>query len=240
MKQLISFALVMLLLLSPLVGCKNNTSSTDNSDVETTVGTSSSDVSDTSSETTVGTSSSDVSDTSSETTADNDKKYKDVGVFAPVLAGSTTYYERGREEYVLKDSEDIGFNYTEYTMLDMDGDGEQECLLRSLQRILILCFKENEIHGHTFGFRAMDDVYKNGTFSWHGFSELDGSESHGLSRITAFTSIGSYQASIWRIDAYASDAPRYYIGEDKTQVTKAEFDAYRAQYDAVAVEWKEL
>ncbi len=172
-----------------------------------------------------------------DTVPDDTKDSADVGIFASVLSGKAAYYEDGKEQYVLKDSEFVGFNYTQYVMLDMDGDGEYECLLRSQQTVLILYVKENEIHGCTCGFRAMDSVYENGTFSWHGFSELDGSESSGLSKIIAFTPKGMKNASIWRVDAYASNSPRYYIGEDNKEVSKAEFDAYKMQYAANTVKW---
>ena len=119
----------------------------------------------------------------------------------------------------------------------MDGDGNEECLLQAMQLMLLLYHKDNVIYGDTFGFRAMHSVYKNGTFGWHGFSEVDGSQCYGLKRIRTFTPANAIETDIWRIDQVGTVDHRFYIGEDNRQVTQTEFDAYTAQYDSDEVEW---
>ena len=166
----------------------------------------------------------------------DEKTYESVGVYAPVLSSKAPYYEDGQEPYVSDNSELIGYNFDSYTLLDMDGDGNEECLLAASQIVLVLHSEQNVIYGYTFGFRGMDSVYKNGTFGFHGFSEVeDRSQCYGLRRICAFTPSGETLMNIWRVDM--SEPERFYIGEDNRLVTESEFRAYAAQYDLEAVKW---
>ncbi len=184
-------------------------------------------------DTTPNTTADDVSNTDS----DSDKDYTDAGIFTSVLSSKAPYYEDGKERYVSDNSEFSGYKYTHYTILDMDEDGIEECLLHALQIVLVLHRAENEIYGYTYGFRAMDTIYKNGTFGWHGFSEVDGSQCYGCARIRTFTASGTNETNIWRVDNDGSESGRFYIGEDNKQVAKAEFDTYKAQYDTDVVGW---
>ena len=153
----------------------------------------------------------------------------EAGVYSLVLSGIEKYSEDGREQYLTKKPGFAGFKL--YTLVDMDGDGDEECLVGSQQYVLVLYSIENKIYGYTFGFRAMDTVYEDGTFSHHGFvPDGSGTESAGLSRITEFTVSSPKVISILRVDGFSSDAVKYYIGEENKEVTKAEYEAYAAQY----------
>ena len=64
-----------------------------------------------------------------------------------------------------------------------------------------------------------------------------GTESGGLSRITEFTVSSPKVISVLRVDGFSSDAAKYYIGEENKEVTKAEYEAYAAQYYGDRVVW---
>ena len=258
MKKLVSFALATLLLLSTLAGCTNNTSDTDNSgtetksqtqnctqglisDINTTESNSQAPVTDTerSPDTTASTSPDTAPNTTPDTTAstspdtapDTTKDYMDAGVYASVLSSKAPYYEDEKEHYVSENKDFQGYDFSSYALLDMDGDGEDECLLSATQIILVLHRADNVIYGYTYGFRGMDSVYENATFGWHGYSfSEDGGQSYGLSKIRYFTPTATVETRIWRVDNDGEVNVRYYIGEDNKQVTKAEFDEYVANY----------
>ena len=168
---------------------------------------------------------------SPDTAPDTTKDYMDAGVYASVLSSKAPYYEDEKEHYVSENKDFQGYDFSSYALLDMDGDGEDECLLSATQIILVLHRADNVIYGYTYGFRGMDSVYENGTFGWHGFGfSEDGGQSYGLSKIRSFTPTATVETRIWRVDNDGEENVRYYIGEDNKQVTKAEFDEYVANY----------
>ena len=162
----------------------------------------------------------------------------EAGIYSLVLSGKEKYSEGGREQYLIKNTGSAYFDFKGYTLVDMDGDGDEECLVGSQQYVLVLYSIENKIYGYTYGFRAMDTVYADGTFSHHGFApDGSGTESGGLSRITEFTVSFPKVISVFRVDGFSSDAAKYYIGEENREVTKAEYEAYSAQYYGNKVDW---
>ena len=79
--------------------------------------------------------------------------------------------------------------YVEYAVIDMDGDGNMEVLIRD-NDTLLLREKDGIVYGYTFGFRGMDRVFSDGTFTWNasagayqGTSKLEFTDSHEINEV---------------------------------------------------------
>ena len=111
----------------------------------------------------------------------------------------------------------------EICYLDMDGDGVTELLLRSgIGDYLILRYQEGSVYLYEFSYKEMDQVYEDGSFSWHSRTYLeDNSVCYGISRLT-FDENTTNEKSIYTI--YDGENESYFI-INKKFASKNELDA---------------
>ncbi len=188
----------------------------------------------------------------SETTDDppeetDENTYESAGVYASVLANKKQYCEinyypssNGTKTYnnrykYIKDYDPDSYydSFSRYAIVDMDGDGDIECVVEASQIRLLLFVEEDKIYGHTFGFRGMDNIQKNGTYSWHGLSE-EGGLTYGERKLS-LSGIECTETDLWHIDNDGEENVRYYIGD--RQVTENELNAYVDGLSSEEVDW---
>jgi len=105
--------------------------------------------------------------------------------YIDILRNNAKFIDRNEyiylHEYLIDCSDDdYTAQVTQFTILDMDGDGNAEVVLQIMPgRFLLLFHYDNDkIYGYHFGMRSMGGLKKDGTFHWssgaayHGFSKL--------------------------------------------------------------------
>lgn len=109
-------------------------------------------------------------------------------------------------------------DYVGYTVVDMDGDGNEELVLQHGD-LLVLHEKDGRVYGYRFGFREME-LRSDGTHIW---SRSAGSE-QGVSRIRFLEDHTCQIIDIcWVVyDSKDPDTVEYYIGSN--QVTQQEYE----------------
>lgn len=86
---------------------------------------------------------------------------------------------------VVTDEEDITVRVDKFTVVDLDGDGENEVVLWILYNgdsyygFEVLHYQEGTVYGNTFTYRAFYDLKVDGTFHWSG-----GAANSGTGRLT--------------------------------------------------------
>lgn len=91
---------------------------------------------------------------------------------------------------VVTDEEDITVRVDKFTVVDLDGDGENEVVLWILYNVdsyygfEVLHYQDETVYGNTFAYRAFYDLKVDGTFHWSG-----GAANSGTGRLT-FTEDG--------------------------------------------------
>ena len=91
---------------------------------------------------------------------------------------------------VVTDEEDVTVRVDKFTIVDLDGDGENEVVLWILYNgdsyygFEVLHYQEETVYGNTFTYRAFYDLKVDGTFWWSG-----GAANSGIGRLT-FTEDG--------------------------------------------------
>lgn len=109
-------------------------------------------------------------------------------------------------------------DYVGYTVIDMDGDGNEELVLQHGD-LLVLHEKDGRVYGYQFGFRQME-LRSDGTHIW---SRSAGFE-QGVSRIRFLEDHTCQIIDIcWVVyDSKDPDTVEYYIGSN--QVTQQEYE----------------
>ena len=86
---------------------------------------------------------------------------------------------------VVTDDEDITVRVDKFTVVDLDGDGENEVVLWILYNVdsyygfEVLHYQEGTVYGNTLSYRAFYDLKVDGTFRWSG-----GAANSGIGRLT--------------------------------------------------------
>ena len=110
--------------------------------------------------------------------------------------------------------------YLEYCLIDMDGDGDVELLIRGdMSEIMLLTVEYGNVYGFSFSFRGMYYAMVDGSFCWNYHA------GYGESKIKYFYN-GMYQTEeLYRVEwGSDGDPDKYFIqGEE---VTKEEFVRY--------------
>lgn len=125
-----------------------------------------------------------------------------------------------------------------YAVVDMDGDGKQEVLIRD-NDTLLLREKDGCVYAYNFGFRAMDYVYTDGTFTWND----NAGSNYGVSKLK-FNDDNTYAwVELYEInhaDEFGEyyDEPKYFV--EGQEVTHDEYLEYSQSLCRTKVEFKEL
>lgn len=125
-----------------------------------------------------------------------------------------------------------------YAVVDMDGDGKQEVLIRD-NDTLLLREKDGCVYAYNFGFRAMDYVYTDGTSTWN-----DNAGSNYGVRKLKFNDDNTYGwielYEINHADEFGEyyEEPKYFV--EGQEVTHDEYLEYSQSLCRTMVEFKEL
>lgn len=123
--------------------------------------------------------------------------------------------------------------YPSYQVLvDMDGDGIDELVLRYYSFLIILHFEDGKVYATDFTFDAMNTIYTDGSFSWSHTDVIFGYEC-GISRISFTNGILKID-ELCRRDSYSNffvgglevdeeQYDEYFEGLEKTPVTFVHF-----------------
>lgn len=124
-------------------------------------------------------------------------------------------------------------NTVKYAVVDMDGDGMEELLIKD-NDTLLLRQKDGIIYGYSFIFRHMDHVYTDGNFSWNGSAGLE----YGRSKII-FNENNTYRENeLYKINVI--DAETYKISINGNEATQEQLEQINAFVSQTEVEWKRL
>lgn len=129
-------------------------------------------------------------------------------------------------------------DYVEYAVIDMDGDGNTEVLIRD-NDTLLLREKDGIVYGYTFGFRGMDYVYTDGTFTWNDSA----GRNYGVSKLK-FNEDNTYQwISLCEVNGADDngedyDEPKHFV--EGQEVTLDEYKEYGQTLCRTKVEFKRL
>ncbi len=127
-----------------------------------------------------------------------------------------------------------------FTVIDMDGDGILEIVVQGVYESgnvamsRILHYEDGTVYGYFFGARELDNLKKDGTFSWSG-----GGSYSGCSNVQFF---GVYAKETFLAEYYVEDGStleKYFI--NNMSVPEEEFDTYcNNQNQKKDVVWYEL
>lgn len=129
-------------------------------------------------------------------------------------------------------------DYVGYAVVDMDGDGNQEVLIRDGDTLL-LREKDGIVYAYSFVFRSMDYVYIDGTFTWGGSA----GRNYGVRKLK-FNDDNTYQwISLKEVNGADEngedyDEPKYFVAGQ--EVTYDEFLEYGQTLCHTKVEFKKL
>ena len=123
--------------------------------------------------------------------------------------------------------------YVEYAVIDMDGDGNTEVLIRD-NDTLLLREKDGVVYGYTFGFRGMDRVFSDATYTWnasagayHGRSKLEFSDNHEINEVCL-------------CEEYLVFTENAEFTVEGNKVTEEEYKAYCETLSQTEVTWNRL
>jgi hypothetical protein len=118
-----------------------------------------------------------------------------------------------------------------FTVVDMDSDGKNELAVHLNDgNILLLRQADGIVHGYDFGHRGMNQIYKDGVFSW----TEDAGNTYGYSTLR-FTDDGVQITELWQVKHDGSGGFTNYI--DGKQVSEAQINAIKQQYNWEYVKW---
>ncbi len=125
--------------------------------------------------------------------------------------------------------------YWEYSLIDMDGDGSVEMLIRDgNSEIILLTVEYGKVYGFSFTFRGMYYVAVDGSFCWNYYA------GYGISKIKSFYN-GTYETvDIYKFqwDSYGNVSRFFLHGEE---VTADEMMQYAVEHpQAEQVTWHKL
>lgn len=123
-----------------------------------------------------------------------------------------------------------------FAMIDMDGDGLPEVIVYNLDNFgehVVLNYVSGETYLDTaqFGFRAMYNIMKNGTFAWNRMGGLE----YGARKLEG-NSLDYIE--LYRIRNDGTDEVEFFIGNQK--VTLEELNAFSSQFSNERAEFHEL
>ena len=124
--------------------------------------------------------------------------------------------------------------YWEYCLIDMDGDGSVEMLIRDgNSEIMLLTVEHGTVYGFSFTFRGMYYVAVDGSFCWNYYS------SYGMSKIAYFYN-GFYETEdIYKFYCESGNVSKFFL--HGKEVTADEMTHYAVEHPpAEQVKWHKL
>ena len=124
--------------------------------------------------------------------------------------------------------------YWEYCLIDMDGDGSVEMLIRDgNSEIMLLTVEHGTVYGFSFTFRGMYYVAVDGSFCWNYYS------SYGMSKIAYFYN-GFYETvDIYKFYCESGNVSKFFL--HGKEVTADEMTHYAVEHPpAEQVKWHKL
>jgi hypothetical protein len=158
-----------------------------------------------------------------------------------VIKNERTFINGNMGEMYFKDSESASlyrpaqYGNVDYTVLDLDGDGNSEMIINGMDGYVILHDTGKEIRAYYCGARSMYGLKTDGTYDW---TDLTVSGEYGIQRITGFTESSYLREDLCHIREDADGTRTYYVGGNK--VSEAEYDAFVATLSPEEVSWREL
>ena len=145
-------------------------------------------------------------------------------------------------EKTFTSSEDITGEVTGFTIVDMDGDGENEIVLSISTGSIdegfeVLHYQDGIVYGYHFWYRALEDLKEDGTFIGSG-----GASSSSINRIVFLEkgyAVDTLYESSSRYGVDGVNEVQYY--ENGTVCSEEEFnDALNRQYEKASATWYKL
>lgn len=115
------------------------------------------------------------------------------------------------------------YDDVEYSVLDMDQDGNVELLIRGWnQDILVLHTEKDIVYGYEFMFRDMYNIREDGSFCWN----INAGTSYGISRLS-FIGENCQHIVLFRVETnYDDSQTKYFVAN--MQVAEKEFASITA------------
>ena len=140
-------------------------------------------------------------------------------------------YEGPYSGNVKRTISDYHRNIWHFTIVDMDGDRKNELAVQFVGGdTLILRQDSGTVYGELFGHRGMNQIYKDGVFSW----TEDAGNIYGCAKLR-FTEEGAQTIDLWRVEHDGSGGFTFYV--DDKQVSEAEYSTMTQQYKWEKVVW---
>ena len=148
----------------------------------------------------------------------------------------------GNIEKAFTSSEDITGEVTGFTIVDMDGDGENEIVLSIStgpvdEGFEVLHYQDGIVYGYHFWYRALEDLKEDGTFTGSG-----GASSSSINRIVFLEKGYAVDTLYESRSQYGTDGVneiQYY--KNGEVCSEEEFnDALNRQYEKASVTWYKL
>lgn len=124
----------------------------------------------------------------------------------------------------------------EYCIVDMDGDGDVEMLIRGwTQDILVLREENNDVYGYDFSFRSMYNVATDGSFCWND----NAGNTYGVSKLS-FANRICQLIELYRVEINQENNETIYFIENEEK-TREEFELYITECSSVGqIAWYKL
>ncbi|MBQ8259615.1 MAG: leucine-rich repeat domain-containing protein [Clostridia bacterium] len=141
-----------------------------------------------------------------------------------VLLNETTYirqFDSGSEGYfkdTILDYPTAETGSFGYAVCDLDGDGQEELILSSLQYEIVLREFEGKVYGYLFNFRSLLDLKTDGSFNFTSNAGM----TYGTARLS-FDGTKYVFTELTRRELVDNGSISYFVDDKK--VTKEEFDA---------------
>ncbi len=137
--------------------------------------------------------------------------------FDAILNGETAFFDVAHQTYTFLNAYKFPYlqdtisanSCVEYTVIDMDNDCHPELLIKNdIGDVLILHQSSDNVCGYSFKYSGMDQIYEDGSFSWHDQSGAV----YGCS--TMIFADNSYTVKeLWRIENDGTENVRHYISD---------------------------
>ena len=228
-KKTVAFTIILCTLLSSLAGCndsKDNDLSDTRATTEQTTVTQTENIS-TEAETEEATSVVEAEESTSAETEENESTPIDYSQISNlpyiyqqvldnkksfILYGDEMFIDEYKSPYLQKQLSTC--NHVEYSILDMDGNGDVELLIKGwTEDILVLHIENDIVYGYDFTFRGMYNVEEDGSFCWNN----NAGNSYGVSKLV-FKNQECNIVEIYRVE----NDNTYYV--NNKEVSKEEFD----------------
>ncbi len=151
-------------------------------------------------------------------------------LYNAVLAKEKAFYDVSEAKQVL-----LPDSFDEFAFIDLDGDKSKECVVRSLEEVLVLHYENGIIYGHSFTFRQISEIDTNGNCYWNDMTER-GNE-YGAYKLS-FSEDTYELMSVFHIINDGEDNAEYYIGNKAA--TEAEITAFCDSLPEENVVWHKI